>query len=91
MALENKNQFTPDFAIHPGEILEETLQARSITNRDLAARSGISEKHISQIINGKSSVTPDMAILLERILDIKAELWLKLDSDYRFFMKKQHV
>jgi HTH-type transcriptional regulator / antitoxin HigA len=90
MVFINKNQFNPDYAVHPGEILEETLQARSISNRELASRSGLTEKHISQIIHGKSSVTPDTAILLERILDVKAELWLKLDSDYRLFIQKKH-
>jgi len=89
MVITKKNQFAPDYAIHPGEILEETLAARSISKSDLAARSGISLKHISQIIHGKAPITPETAISLERILDVKATLWLKLDSDYQLFFLKQ--
>lgn len=84
----NKNEFNPDYAVHPGEILQETLQARGINNSELAARSGLSLKHISQIIHGKAPVTPETAIMLERILDVKASIWLKIDSDYRLFRQK---
>lgn len=88
MSNQTKNEFNPDYAIHPGEILEETLQARGISNAELAARSGITPKHISQIINGKSPITTPTAIMLERILDVKASLWLKLDSDYCLYKQK---
>jgi addiction module HigA family antidote len=80
--MSTKNQFSPDYAIHPGEILGETLQARGISHKELAARCKVSPKHISSIINGKSPITPETAVMLERILDIKASLWLKIDSDY---------
>ena len=54
MLNNTKNQFEPDYAIHPGEILEETLQARGIGKTELAMRSGLTPKHISQIIHGKA-------------------------------------
>ena len=89
MLNNTKNQFEPDYAIHPGEILEETLQARGIGKTELAMRSGLTPKHISQIIHGKAPVTPETALSFERILDVKAGLWLKLDSDYRLFIQKK--
>jgi len=90
MSINFKNQFEPDYTVHPGEILEETLQARGIGKSELALRSGLTSKHISQIIHSKAPITPETAVRLERILDVKAVLWLKLDSDYRLFMQKQH-
>jgi addiction module HigA family antidote len=84
-----KNQFDPDYVVHPGEILAETLQARGIEKSELALRSGLTAKHISQIIHSKAPITPETAVRLERILDVKAVLWLKLDADYRLFMQKQ--
>ena len=59
-----ENRFEPDYAIHPGEILEETLAARGIKKAELAERCQISTKHLSQIINGKAPVTADTAIQL---------------------------
>jgi HTH-type transcriptional regulator/antitoxin HigA len=84
-----KNQFSPDYVIHPGEILEETLQARGISNMELAARCEVTPKHISSIINGKAPITPETAIMLERILDVKASLWLKIDADYKLFAQRE--
>ena len=87
--MSTKNQFSPDYVIHPGEILGETLQARGISYNELAARCEVSPKHVSSIINGKSPITPDTAVMLERILDLKASFWLKLDSDYKLFIQRE--
>jgi len=54
---ERCREFNPDYAIHPGAILEETLEARGLTKRDTASRCGISAKHLNQILHGKASVT----------------------------------
>ncbi len=75
--------FKPDYTIPPGEILAETLQARSISQSELASRCGVSEKHISQVVNGKASITPDTALLLEQALGIRASLWMNLESKHR--------
>jgi addiction module HigA family antidote len=75
----------PDYAIHPGEILKETLEARGITKSELSARTGITPKTISQIVNCKAPVTPETAIAMEKVLGVSAELWNNLDSRYRLF------
>ena len=83
MTTSTAYQFEPDYVILPGEILEETLQARAMSKTMLAARTGFTDKHISEIINGKAPITPQTAIMLERILDIKAQIWLKLETEYQ--------
>jgi len=84
-----ENRFEPDYAIHPGEILEETLAARGIKKAELAERCQISTKHLSQIINGKAPVTADTAIQLERALGVSANIWNNLESQYRLFQARQ--
>jgi len=81
--------FKPDYSVHPGEILGETLKARSISQSELASRCGISEKHVSQIINGKASVTSETALLFERALGIRASLWMNLESTYRLHVARK--
>jgi len=81
--------FKPDYSVHPGEILGETLKARSISQSELASRCGISEKHVSQIINGKASVTSETALLFERSLGIRASLWTNLESSYRLHIARR--
>ena len=76
------NEFIPDYAVHPGEILEETLEARGMKKLDFAQRCGLSDKTVSQIINGKAHVTPDTSIQFERVLGVSAAVWNNLQSNY---------
>ncbi len=80
----NKQQvFSPDYSVHPGEILGETLRARSISQSEFASRCGLSEKHVSQIINGKASITSETALTFEHVLGTRASLWMNLDQNHR--------
>lgn len=83
------NQFVPDYAVHPGEILEEILEARSISKSEFAERSGLTPKTVSWIVSGKNPVTSENAVVFERILDISAEVWSNLDAEYRLFQARQ--
>ena len=44
---------------------------------------GMSEKHISKLINGEVQLTPDVAVRLEMVLGVPAKFWNKLESTYR--------
>lgn len=80
--VETELSYNPDFAVHPGETLREELEFANISQVELMQRTGISEKHISQIINGESSITPETAIKLERSLGVSAEFWANLQKNY---------
>lgn len=68
----------------PGEILEELIETRNMTQKELATRIESSEKHISNIINAKVSLTYDMAQKLEFVFsDYPASLWNNLETRYR--------
>ncbi len=83
MSIKKMNQFLPDYAVHPGEILEETLASRGIKKSEFAKRCGVSDKTVSQIINGKAPVTPETAIQFERVLGVSAAVWSNLEAFYR--------
>ncbi|RLC20701.1 MAG: addiction module antidote protein, HigA family [Deltaproteobacteria bacterium] len=89
MSSTETNAYQPDYAIHPGEILEEILEARGIKKTVLADRCGIALKTVSQIINGKASISPGIAIRLERAVGISASLWSNLNSDYELFVARE--
>lgn len=84
-----KNEYRPDYASSPGEILEETLDGRGIQKKDFAERCGLSAKHIHQIIGGEASVTPNTAILFERVLGIDSQIWNNLEANYRSFKARE--
>ncbi len=83
------NEFAPDYAVPPGEILEETLASRGIKKAEFAELCGLSAKTISQIIGGKAPVTPQTAIQFRRVLGVSAAVWNNLESHYRLFLAEQ--
>lgn len=90
MATDQK-RWTPDWAVHPGEVLAETLEERSISQSDLARRLGRPIKTVNEIINGKAALTPETAIQLEHTLGISASFWNGLESTYRESLARQRA
>jgi addiction module HigA family antidote len=73
--------FTP---LHPGEGLrEDVIMALGLTVTETAKALGISRKTLSEIVNGKSPITPDIAVRLERAFgNPPADMWLRLQAAY---------
>ena len=73
-----------DVAIHPGEYLAEEIEARGISQKELAKRMQRPVNAINEIINGKKSVTAETALQLEAVMpEIPARFWLNLETDYQ--------
>ena len=69
-------------AIHPGEILAEELEGISISPTELARQIDVPPNRISQIINGKRSITGDTALRLSHWFGTSPEFWLNLQVSY---------
>lgn len=67
---------------HPGEIVVDYLEFHGWTQRDLARRTGLTPKTISEICNGKAPITPPTALAFERVLQRPARFWLNLQRQY---------
>jgi len=78
-----KYEFDPDYAVTPGRILDNILESKGMSKAEFAARSGLSPKHVSQILHGKASVTPQTSIQFERVLGISADTWDNLERNYQ--------
>ena len=76
------NNMVPSMLIHPGEMLKDEIEARGITQKDLAKRMGVSYTVFNEILNGKRPITTEYALLLEAALGIDAGMWLRLQADY---------
>lgn len=76
----NKRDFDP---IHPGEILlEEFLRPMGISQYRLAKDISVPQRRISEITQGKRSITADTALRLGRHFGMEAQFWLNLQSRY---------
>lgn len=69
--------------IHPGEILlEEFMKPMGVSINRLARDINVPPGRISEIVNGKRSVTADTALRLGRYFGVSPETWLNLQADY---------
>jgi len=74
----------PDLSISPGEYLAEEIDARGISQKELAKRMGRPVNAINEIINGKKSITAETALQLEDVMpEIPARFWLNLETDFQ--------
>lgn len=75
--------YTPNKAIHPGHVIARELDRAGMTQKNLSDRTGLSEKHISQIINGEASYSVETALLLENALGGAAGFWINLEKNFQ--------
>lgn len=69
--------------VPPGSTLREQLDIWDMTQRELALRMGTSTKHLNEIIKGKSPITIETALKLERVLGLPASFWTGLEAAYQ--------
>lgn len=76
-------RFEPDYAIPPGASLREELTRLGMSQSELSVRSGISPKHLNQIIHGQAPITTDTALSLEKVTGVPSLFWNQLEVTYR--------
>jgi len=67
-----------------GKFLLEEIQARGLTQKELARRMGRPLNVINEIINGRKAITAETALQLEEVMpEIPARFWLNLETDFQ--------
>ena len=84
-----KKRIYSDLAVPPGEYLAEVLEAKGLTQAELARRIGRPTQALNEIIKGDKALTPATALQLERALDVPAHIWIGLESRYRLVKAKE--
>lgn len=75
--------YLPDYAVSPGEVLDEYLESLKMTQLELAKRTGLTQKTINEIVKGKAPITPETAMKFERVLGRPAHFWNNLERQYQ--------
>lgn len=76
---------------HPGKIIKEFfINPLGLSVTETAKALGVSRKALSSIINGKSGISPDMAVRLSIAFDTSSEGWLNQQSQYDLWQAEQH-
>lgn len=77
-----------NITLHPGEILQDELEARDIKKSYFADQLGMRPGHFSELLHGKRHVSAALALKLEALLDISAEYWMRVQVSYDLFVER---
>lgn len=75
---------------HPGDVVVDYLEFHGWAQRDLARRTGLTPKTISEICNGKGPITAPTALALEKALQRPAHFWLNLQRQFDEAEARRH-
>jgi antitoxin HigA-1 len=67
---------------HPGRLLKRELAARGLSANRLALDLGVPSGRITDILNGRRSITADTAVRLGRYFGNGAQFWLDLQGQH---------
>ncbi len=74
---------------HPGRLLKRELAARKLSANRLSLDIGVPSGRITDILNGRRSITADTAVRLGRYFGTSAQFWLDLQSQYDIAVVKR--
>ena len=83
-------ELEPDYAAAPGDFLDAVLRRLALSQSDLADRTGLSTKYVNQLIKKKAPLSPDTAVRLEAVTGIAAEIWARLEAEFRAAEARAH-
>ncbi len=76
----------------PGEILlEECIKPMGFSISAFALKIGTSRKNLSEIVNGKMGISPEMALKLSKALNTSPQFWLNMQVQYDLYQARQRV
>jgi HTH-type transcriptional regulator/antitoxin HigA len=85
------NQYSPDIVFHPATTLSEKLEEMGMSRKEFALRTGKPEKTIIAVLKEESSLTPEMAILFEKVTQLPAQFWINKQARYNeYIARKKH-
>ncbi len=77
---------------HPGELLKSLcLEPLALTVTQTAQALGVARKTLSELINQKSGVSPEMAIRLSKAFNTTPEFWMNLQQQYDLWHAQQKM
>ena len=78
--------------LHPGQVLDEVYMTEMKLNQTaLAGKCKCSPRKINEIVNGKRGISPEFAIVLEKVLGTSAEMWVRMQADYDLWAARQNA
>ncbi|MCU7918509.1 MAG: HigA family addiction module antidote protein [Candidatus Thiodiazotropha sp. (ex Epidulcina cf. delphinae)] len=78
--------------IHPGAFIKRVyLEPFGIGSNELAGKLQVSAGLVSRLLNGKTNVSPAMALKLSKVLGRSAESWLLMQDNYDLWQARKEI
>jgi antitoxin HigA-1 len=77
--------------IHPGRILKRELVARDLSANRLALALRVPSGRITDILNGKRSISPETALRLAHFFSTSAGFWVNLQARYNLAVAEKEM
>jgi addiction module HigA family antidote len=78
-------------AVHPGQILQEMLDERGITQMELARHLHTDVARVNDICRGRRGISAQMAVMLSRAFGTSAGLWMNLQKNWELSQVDQRA
>jgi len=83
MKAKRQFEFDPDYAVAPGETVQEVMRSLDMSQKELAVRTGLTVQSLIRIFKGEQPITYETANRLELATDVPANMWNNLEAQYR--------
>lgn len=76
---------------HPGSLIKANIDALGLSVAEAAEGLQVTRQQLYKIINGESSVSPEMALRLEKAFGGSADAWLRMQASYDLAQVRRHA
>jgi antitoxin HigA-1 len=78
--------------MHPGVVLAEIyMKEMGLNQTTLSEKCDCSHRKINEIVNGKRSISPEFALVLEKVLGTTAEMWVRMQAEYDLWVARERA
>ncbi len=67
---------------HPGKLIKHSIEASGLNLTDAAKRLGVTRQTLSRVINGRTSLSPEMAVRVSKAFGSTVEHWMRMQLAY---------
>ncbi len=76
---------------HPGGIVKDCIEDLGLSVTDAAKVLDVTRPTLSRVINGRSAISPEMAIRLSKAFGSTPEMWLRMQTAYDLAQARMHA
>ncbi len=83
MKAKRKYKFEPDYAVPPGQTLQEVMESLDMQQKELAIRTGLTVQSLIRIFKGEQPISYESANRFELVTGMPASFWNNLEAQYQ--------